>query len=449
MDCFAPIRFYLDGNLFMMDSIRLTGGDSIVLSFLADGRTWRLEADQHPLHPGNSHPNAQIEACGNLQNWTPDLFNLYSSDDADPITDYFCGIVLSSLNPNDKTGYPYGLDSAHYILQNTDIEYLIRFQNTGNDTAFTVIIRDTLAEELDIFSVRSGASSHNYSFRMYGPRVLEWRFNNIMLPDSNINFLKSQGFVKFNVKQQMDLTAGTIINNSASIYFDQNPTVITNTYFHTVDTVSNYYSMPVQDSIQLQICENEPINGYYYAQSGTYFQPVNDSILTLFLTVLDNPDSSLQQSGDTLIASATGTTYQWVNCNNAFAPVNGATGQSFVPTVNGNYAVEITANGCTVQSACQNVVLSNLTNYADSWEMNLFPNPTENAATVQLDLPFAADVRIRLVDNLGRILQHFEYETVQNIRQQLRLDELPAAIYSVEIIANGVLRTKTLIILRK
>ena len=234
MSCFSAVRVLVDGQLTSLDSIQLTAGSSAQFFFHADGRTWRLETDQHPLHPGNSNPSATIELCGDSNNWTSGLVNILPMDDADPVVDIYCGVVTGSYDPNDKTGYPLGVDSAHYILQNQDIEYVVRFQNTGTDTAFTVVIRDTLSTDLDIFSVRSGVSSHNYSFRMHGPRVLEWTFNNIMLPDSNVNEAESHGFIKFKVSQNQDLPFGTVINNSAAIYFDFNAPVITNTYFHTI-----------------------------------------------------------------------------------------------------------------------------------------------------------------------------------------------------------------------
>jgi uncharacterized repeat protein (TIGR01451 family) len=234
MQCYAPVRIYVDGVLISLDSILLAGGDSIVFMFAGDGRTWRLEADQHPLHPGRSRPNATVENCGS-GDWTPGLVNLLPHNDADPIVDIYCGIVTGSYDPNDKQGFPLGITENHHIMPNQDIEYLIRFQNTGTDTAFTVIITDTLDTDLDIFSVISGVSSHNYKFRMHGPRVLEWRFDNILLPDSNVNEPASNGFVTFKVKQNKNLANGTLITNTANIYFDFNAPIITNTSMHTVD----------------------------------------------------------------------------------------------------------------------------------------------------------------------------------------------------------------------
>ncbi len=234
MDCFSPVRLYIDGEYIWLDSIQLAGGETFTYTFSGDGRTWRLEVDQHPLHPGNSHPNATVELCGDSDNWTPDLVNILPLDDADPIRDIYCGIVRGSYDPNDKIGYPYGVGDEHLIEPNQKIEYKIRFQNTGTAPAQTVKIIDTLEGDLDIFSVRSGVSSHNYVFKMHGARVLEWTFNNIQLPDSTTNEPESHGFVTFTVNQVKNLPDGTVINNFTDIYFDFNAPIRTDTTVHVI-----------------------------------------------------------------------------------------------------------------------------------------------------------------------------------------------------------------------
>ena len=120
--------------------------------------------------PGNSHPNAHVENCGDADSPPTDP-NDFPLDDADPVVDIYCGILTGSYDPNDKTGFPKGQTENNYISANQQLQYLIRFQNTGTDTAFTVVIRDTLDVDFDIFSVVSGVSSHSYEFKMYGPRV--------------------------------------------------------------------------------------------------------------------------------------------------------------------------------------------------------------------------------------------------------------------------------------
>jgi hypothetical protein len=58
------------------------------------------------------------------------------------------------------------------------------------------------------------------------------------------------------------------------------------------------------------------------------------------------------QNGTTLTADQTGATYQWLDCDNNFAIINGETNQSYTPAVTGNYAVEVNMNGCVDTSAC-------------------------------------------------------------------------------------------------
>lgn len=247
MLCYAPVRVFIDGVLTYTDSILLGGGQTITYSYPGNGQTWILQADQHSLHPGNSHPNAHVEACGDSTYWTPGLINILPLDDADPVKDIYCGVVSGSYDPNDKTGYPLGLGSLHEILPNQQIEYLVRFQNTGTDTAFTVVVRDTLDADMNIFSVVAGAASHAYTFRMYGPRVLEWTFSSILLPDSTTDEVNSHGFLTFTLEQNPDLPSGTTILNHADIYFDFNDPVITNITMHTINRYLNNFPVGLSD----------------------------------------------------------------------------------------------------------------------------------------------------------------------------------------------------------
>lgn len=234
MLCFTPVMVYVDSVLSYVDSLQLNGGQSQVYVYPANGQTWQIQVPQHPLHPGNSNPNAYVELCGDTNNWTPNVVNSFPLDDADPVSDVHCLQVTGSYDPNDKTGYPLGFTDEHWIDPGQQLEYLIRFQNTGTDTAFTVVIRDTLAPQLNVFTVNSGVSSHDYSFSVLDQNVLEWTFNNILLPDSTTDLEGSNGFVIFKVDQMPNLPLGSVIRNDADIYFDFNAPIITNETWHTL-----------------------------------------------------------------------------------------------------------------------------------------------------------------------------------------------------------------------
>jgi hypothetical protein len=156
-----------------------------------------------------------------------------------PVADYgesydeLCQVVIGSFDPNDKQGFPTGYAENHYIDRNVDLRYLIRFQNTGTDTAFTVRITDEISTHLDMRTFRPGASSHNYIVDIVGDEVT-FTFDDIMLPDSFVNEPGSNGWVEYEISQKFDLPLETRVENTAAIFFDFNEPVITNTVFHTV-----------------------------------------------------------------------------------------------------------------------------------------------------------------------------------------------------------------------
>ncbi|MCK6692401.1 MAG: T9SS type A sorting domain-containing protein, partial [Thermoanaerobaculia bacterium] len=213
----------------------LAGQDTVIVVTNAEGHTWRLEAAQHPDHPFSQTASATLIAA--FTPFFPNIFLQYPQDEASPFVAVDCHPIIGSWDPNDKQTFPRGLDTAlHLIRNNTELEYLIRFQNTGTDTAFSVIIRDTLSPFLDPASARPGASSHPYQFEVVAGKVLKFTFDPIMLPDSNVNEAASHGFVQFSLRQPSGPAnpAGTVIENRAAIYFDYNPPVITNMVYHTV-----------------------------------------------------------------------------------------------------------------------------------------------------------------------------------------------------------------------
>jgi uncharacterized repeat protein (TIGR01451 family) len=143
-------------------------------------------------------------------------------------TDTLYNIVTGSFDPNDKSVFPQGSITPSFISKGTYLDYTIRFQNTGNDTAFTVVIRDTISNNLDPASIQLISASHSYTTAIEKGNIFEWRFNNILLPDSNRNEIKSHGFIRYQIKPKNILIPGDQIKNRAAIYFDFNAPVITN-----------------------------------------------------------------------------------------------------------------------------------------------------------------------------------------------------------------------------
>jgi hypothetical protein len=145
-----------------------------------------------------------------------------------------------------------------------------------------------------------------------------------------------------------------------------------------------------------------------------------DSMVMLDLTI-NTVDSSVTASTDglTLTSGAVGT-YQWLNCDNDFAPVAGATEQAFTPATGGNYAVAVTANGCTDTSACVTVTLVGI---ADRGFQGLavYPNPTRGRVTLDLGAS-SSSLTVKVIASHGQVV------SIQTFAQSSKVEvEMPVA----------------------
>lgn len=211
---------------------QLGSGDSLNVRVPANGSTWRIESPQVTGYPVQGIVSAALEGCGGLN--TPGAILAFTQGDNSSYEDVDCNVVTGSYDPNDKSAVPSGVGPNHLIRNNEMVEYKIRFQNTGTDTAFQVVVVDTLSSNLDPWSIETGASSHPYRLETFAGGILHFVFDRILLPDSVHNEAASHGFVQFHVAQKPDLPDGVQINNTATIYFDYNEPVITNTVKLTI-----------------------------------------------------------------------------------------------------------------------------------------------------------------------------------------------------------------------
>ena len=144
-------------------------------------------------------------------------------------------VLRCAIDPNDKLTYPARPEpsASNYTQFGEQLRYTIRFQNTGTDTAFTVVLRDTLSALLDVTTFTPVAGSHPYRAELSEHGVLEVTFADILLPDSTVNEVESHGYFTFRVTPVTALSEGQVVTNSAGIYFDFNQPIITNTVKNT------------------------------------------------------------------------------------------------------------------------------------------------------------------------------------------------------------------------
>jgi len=189
-----------------------------------------------------------------------------------------------SYDPNDKREFPDREGDENLTLMDEDIEYTIRFQNNGNDTAYNVKIVDPLDGNIEPSSIRVVGSSHDVETCIEGTNLI-FLFEDIYLVDSTTNYPSSQGYVTFKCNAKAGRAEFTAVNNTADIFFDTNLPIATN---QTLNTLVSELCTDKSTIIDKYICDGEEYLGL--TESGTYAESFDlvhgcDSMVTINLTV--------------------------------------------------------------------------------------------------------------------------------------------------------------------
>lgn len=191
--------------------------------------------------------------------------------------DSISSVIIASFDPNDISANISFID-INQAPPVTDINYLIRFQNTGNDTAFTVIVTDTISPLLDMNNFELITTTHPVQLEYNSSnRLLKFHFNDILLPDSNVNEPLSHGAIEYKISTVPGLQVGQVINNTAYIYFDYNEAVVTNTW-----------AIPVIDPLGInEAIRNEYLNIFPNPATAYFAMKVPDDFFEATVSVVN------------------------------------------------------------------------------------------------------------------------------------------------------------------
>lgn len=193
----------------------------------------------------------------------------------------------------------------------------------------------------------------------------------------------------------------------------------------------------VSDAVTICSGETYDFNGQILTEANAglntaVLQSVNgcDSTVNLTLTV-EAIDPTVSSSGTVLTANQAGATYQWIDCDNGNMAISGETNASYTATVTGNYAVEITLNGCTEISACT------LVDFASINELNInssvvFPNPVSDVFEIKNIEQFGTITSISLMDVNGKVVQQISVDD-----KSTNIGNLDAGVYFLRIVSES------------
>lgn len=383
-------------------------------------------------------------------------------------TDIAYETVGAPFDPNSKrvgaqSFSTRGFVDSDIIDDNDTLTYRIDFQNVGTAYAEDVVIRDTLdVAHLDINSFQALGASANYNYIIIGNEVL-FRFENINLPDSNTNEPNSHGFVKYRIHQNTGNQPCTVIRNNASIYFDQEPAIVTNSTTNTIPALSIDLG---QDTL---LCSGQSLSLGLTGNWTNYLWSTGDSTAgitvasagTYSLTVTDaNGCSStdlivVQQSvmPSVFLGNDTTTTLPIVlDAGSGFASYlwsTGATTQNITVGQTGTYWVQVTnQDGCvgtdTIHITVQPVGVSLPQGYA----LSVSPVPANDRVQVRMDLPTAQCLNVSLTDLAGRILWTSATDCSNQVDMEVNLGRFANGTYLLEIQGEGIRVSRRVVVMR-
>lgn len=179
------------------------------------------------------------------------------------------------------------------------------------------------------------------------------------------------------------------------------------------------------------------IDGNYIKTAGVYADSLSGALscdsIVLTTVVVNTISNAVSQNTYVLVAQEGGAVYQWLDCNNNNTPIFGENQQSFIATVNGNYAVAIAKNGCADTSACY-VVNTLSVDESLREKVNIFPNPAKDWFTVDLGETHN-QIQVSVVSITGKKVAVYTESNVSQIK--IPAQQLPAGMYLLEIAADG------------
>ena len=145
-------------------------------------------------------------------------------------------------------------------------------------------------------------------------------------------------------------------------------------------------------------------------EGGGYGTLIDSAVVKLSI------DNTISFDGETLFSNTEDAVYQWLNCNNNFEVILGATSQSFTPTSIGDYSLEINVNGCIDTTECQTININSVSIIENNktTAIEIHPNPSSGELNIELN-NYYDNVEVALKSISGQLISKQFYKNTRNI----------------------------------
>lgn len=406
--------------LLQSGGLEVLPGESVLLAAPAASTAYLLEAAQPEGHPAPEPIHLLAEGC--LAPLDTGLVTAFPNNNGSIFEAEQCRPVIGAYDPNIKEAYPRGFGPEHLIPAEQELQYTIHFQNVGTDMARNVTIRDTLSHELDLSTFRAEGGSHEHQWYLLPDRILVIEYPEILLPHSTSNEPESHGFFAFSIQPRAGILPATIIENRAGIYFDFNPTVITNTVTHQIE------KPVVAAVVYASLCPGAVYLGQaLYTDTileERFVGPMRDSVVWHHVDVLTLQDTTVVEVG---LAEAGWWEGVLISADTVITEVY------------------LSHAGCDSLVRYEISILTGLSESVEIEGWSLAPNPTRSFCT--LSGP-AGPAAVRILTAQGQCLRTLSaWRSSQE--QQLPLEGLPQGFYWVEVRQKEEVVRLPLVVLKK
>jgi hypothetical protein len=400
---------------------------------------------------GDITQNNDLDSCGAVVNWTAPTYDdnsdYYTVSGSHASGDYFSvGTTMVTITVADSSGNT-SVCTFDVTVEDNQAPYVIPFNSVavtlGTDGMYTLAVNDVDSASYDNCGITAKYLSKSFFNCNDVPSATTWLVIEDIHGNKDSSLVTVQVALNATPVLSVVETLGDVLcygdstgNASIAVSGGVSPYVYnwsngSNTsqavglslgsyWYEVTDTNGCYTTDTVFIDQPNQLVGIDSIiacDSYTWIDGITYFSSNNtamitingqnscDSIVTLNLTV-NTIDSTIARIGTTLYAQSGYDSYQWFECtSNGLVALNNQTNDSITITVNGDYAVVITNEGCSDTSTCIAINDIGFNEYIDV-KFSLFPNPTTGKIKIVKEGSSISNnsYQLQLIDGRGRLV---------------------------------------------